>query len=126
MREEYTLALRRESYELERELVDRRIDDAFERVYEYLDPAAAYLRQVCDDEGRRALQQLERAYLQALEVAARSGLGCRPARKEDSILRRRPTIAPATGVAPAASESEATRPATTAENDRVILVQPAR
>ena len=81
MREEFTLALHRESSELEWELIDRRIDEAFAQVYEYLEPAADYLRSVCDDDGCRALDQLERAYLKALEVAARSGLGLRPARK---------------------------------------------
>lgn len=85
MREEFMLATRRDSRELERELVDRRIDDAFGKVYDYLEPAAAYLRQVCDGEARRALEQLERAYLQALEVAARSGLGCRSASNADFV-----------------------------------------
>jgi hypothetical protein len=79
MREEYTLALHRESAELEWELIDRRLDEAFAHVYEYLEPSAAYLRAVCDAEGRRALEQLERAYLRAMEIAARSGLGLRPA-----------------------------------------------
>ena len=79
MREEYMLAMHRESAELEWELIDRRLDEAFGQVYEYLEPAAAYLRVVCDAEGRRALEQLERAYLRAMEIAARSGLGLRPA-----------------------------------------------
>lgn len=75
MREEYMLAVRRESYELERELVDRRIDEAFDLVYEELEAAATYLRSVCTAEGRRALDQLERAYAKAVEHAARSGIG---------------------------------------------------
>ncbi len=79
MREEYMLAMHRESAELEWELIDRRLDEAFGQVYEYLEPAAAYLRVVCDAEGRRALEQLEQAYLRAMEIAARSGLGLRPA-----------------------------------------------
>ena len=80
MREEYMLAMHRESDEFEWELIDRRLDEAFSQVYEYLEPAAAYLRAVCDTEGCRALEQLERAYLRAMEIAARSGLGLRPAR----------------------------------------------
>lgn len=75
MREEYMLAVRRESYELERELVDRRIDEAFDLVYQELDAAATFLRAVCDAEGHRALDQLERAYAKAVEYAARSGIG---------------------------------------------------
>ena len=80
MREEYMLALGRVSSEMEYELIDRRIDEAFEHVYEYLEPAATYLRSVCDDEGLRALERLERAYMRAMELAAPCGLRLRPAR----------------------------------------------
>src|SRR5919199_6442735 len=92
MREEYTLALHRESAELEWELIDRRLDEAFAHVYEYLEPSAAYLRAVCDTEGRRALEQLERSYLRAMEIAARSGLGLRPARTGDALHSGRVNI----------------------------------
>lgn len=119
MREEFTLAMHRESYELERELVDRRIDEAFARVYDYLEPAANYLRDVCDGEARRALDQLELAYFKALEVAARSGIGCRPARDEADIPQRRPTI-------PASHADGVVATEAPAETDRVILVQPLR
>ena len=92
MREEYTLAMHRESAELEWELIDRRLDEAFGQVYEYLEPAAAYLRAVCDVEGHRALEQLERSYLRAMEIAARSGLGLRPDAKGAALDSRRASI----------------------------------
>lgn len=95
MRAAYQLVLHRESSELERALIDQRLDEAFERVYEYLEPAARYLRQSCDADGCRALDQLERAYQQALEHAARSGIGCQPVRKSDAIPHGQRTIAPA-------------------------------
>jgi hypothetical protein len=92
MRAEYQLAMRRESSELEKTLIDQRIDQAFEQVYDYLEPAANYLRQTCDGEGLRALEQLERAYQQALEHAARSGIGCGPARGGETIPRQRALV----------------------------------
>jgi hypothetical protein len=92
MRAQYQLVMRRESPELEKVLIDQRIDQAFEQVYDYLEPAANYLRQTCDDEGLRALEQMERAYQQALEHAARSGIGCGPARGGETIPRQRAIV----------------------------------
>lgn len=111
MREEYTLALHRESAELEWELIDRRLDEAFAHVYEYLEPAAAYLRAVCDADGRRALEQLERAYLRAMEIAARSGLGLRPvptdaaASGRASIPDMETSVVAETGSSPSGTDS---------------------
>jgi hypothetical protein len=103
MREEYMLAVRRESLELETELVDRRIDEAFEAVYEFLEPASAQLHAILDPDGCRALDQLERAYVKALEVAARSGLGCRKGCASDALPRQQRQIpGAASAEAPAA------------------------
>lgn len=76
MREEFMIALRRDSVELERDLVDQRVDAAFERVYQDPDSAAEYLRSVLDRDGLRAFKQYELAMLRALKHAARSGIGC--------------------------------------------------
>lgn len=122
MRAEFTLATRRESPELERDLVDRRIDEAFEQVYDCLEPAATYLRAICDGEGRRALEQLERGYFKALEIAARSGIGCRPGPKEDVIPQRRPVIPAARQPDPAAEQ--AIPHATPSGDDTVLGVRP--
>lgn len=124
MRVAYTLAMSRESAELEQELVDRRIDEAFEEVYDFLEPAATYLRATCDGEGRRALEQLERAYFRALERAARSGIGCGLPPKSDSVRQRRPVI-PAmlqTEIDPAESPAGTT----SASGDTVLYVTPCR
>lgn len=83
MREELMVALRRDSVELERELVEQRVDSAFEQVYEYLEPAADYLRSILDEQGLRAFKQYEAAVLKALEHAARSGVGCTGKRRID-------------------------------------------
>ena len=122
MRAEFTLATRRESSELERDLVDRRIDEAFEQVYDYLEPAATYLRAKCDSDGRRALEQLERAYFKALEVAARSGIGCRPGSREDVIPLRRPVIPAARQ--PDQTAEEAIPHAAPSGDDMVLGVRP--
>ncbi len=124
MRAEFTLVMRRESSELERELVDQRVDDAFEAVYDYLEPAATYLRTVCDGEGRRALEHLERAYLRALEIAARSGIGLRPRLKGDEIPQRRAVIPAAP--APKTDADSASAPAAAEPADTVLLVTPCR
>lgn len=120
---EFMLAMRRASTEMEKELVDRRIDEAFEQVYDYLEPAAAFLRATCDDEGRRALAQLERAYQRALEIAARSGLGCRPPRSGNMIPQRQPV--PGARFPTAAGEEAApVGMATSAGADTVLFVRP--
>jgi hypothetical protein len=120
MREEYMLAMHRESAELEWELIDRRLDEAFGQVYEYLEPAAAYLRTVCDTEGRRALEQLERAYLRAMEIAARSGLGLRPARIGEVQDSGR------AGIPDTETQVVAERGSATSGTDSVLHVRPSR
>jgi hypothetical protein len=115
MRAEYTLALRRESVELERSVVDQRIDEAYEKVYEYLEPAANHLRSLLCEEGRRALAQMERAYQQAIEHAARSGIGCQP--------NRRPTL-PQAERAPIPASIALPEPALFNDPDRVLHVRP--
>lgn len=124
MRAEFMLATGRGSEELERELVDQRIDEAFEQVYDYLEPAATYLRGICDSEGRRALEHLERAYFQALEVAARSGIGCRPSRKSDIIPQRRAVIPAAPR--PETDVQDLAANAAPAKADTVLSVNPCR
>ena len=118
MRTEYTLALRRESVELERALVEQRVDAAYEQVYEYLEPAASHLRSLLSPEGRRLLGQIERAYQHAIEYAARSGLGCQPA--------RRPTLPQATSTPIPVAPSAAAPPAVDAlaDPDRVLHIRP--
>ena len=125
MRAEFTLAMRRESSELERELVDQRVDEAFEQVYDYLEPAATYLRTICDSEGRRALEHLERAYLRALEIAARSGIGLRPRLKGDEIPQRR-TVIPAAPAPDPSGDDAALHAASLEDTDRVLCVTPCR
>lgn len=97
MRAELMLALRRDSAELEHQVVEQRVDAAYERVYEYLEPAAAYLRSILDDQGLRAFKQYEAAVQQAIEHAARSGVGCTVERRlelSDAPRRTIPTVAP--------------------------------
>ncbi len=124
MRADFTLAMRRESKELEQELVDRRIDEAFEQVYDFLEPAATYLRGVCDGEGRRALEQLERAYFRALQISARSGIGCRPSRKADAIPPRRAVLPAAPR--PEAGDRAVAEETTSPGGDTVLFVTPCR
>ena len=69
MREEYTLALRRESEEFERAMIEQRVEQAFEHVYEVLVPASSQMRNLLTQEGQHVFEQIERAYLQALEFA---------------------------------------------------------
>lgn len=124
MRAEFILAMGRASEELERELVDQRIDEAFEQVYEYLEPAATYLRSTCDSEGCRALERLERAYFRAIEIAARSGIGCRPSRAADVIPQRRAVIP--TAPRQDAGDADLTTSTSPANADMVLSVNPWR
>jgi CHASE1-domain containing sensor protein len=117
MRAELMLALRRDSAELEHEAVEQRVDAAYERVYEYLEPAAAYLRSILDDQGLRAFRQYEAAVQQALEFAARSGVGFTAKRRlelSDAPRRTIPTVAPA--------EPILTTPPIEADPDHVLRV----
>ena len=92
MREELMVALRRDSVELERDLVDQRVDAAYERVYQDSEPAAEYLRSILDPEGQRAFKQFEQAMFRALKHAARSGIGCTGTPRLDLDAAARPTI----------------------------------
>lgn len=120
MRAEYTLALRRESAEFEQAMVEQRVEQAFEYVYEALVPATSELRNLLNKEQHHILEQIERAYVQAIEFAARSGIGCQVIRR-DSILRGQrspiPQAAAFKPVVPAAT-------VTTADADQVINVRP--
>lgn len=115
----YTFVMARQSSETELEMIDQRVDEAFARVWDDLEPAAIYLRAVCDREGLRALKQLEDAYQRAVEYAARSGIGCGPNRLADVLLKRRsiPT-------APVAPPDMAPMPAPP-EDDTVLQVRQA-
>jgi hypothetical protein len=115
MRAEYLLAMRRDSAELEQELIEQRVEAAYERCYEYLEPAATYLRSVLDEDGLRALKQMENAFHAALEETARSGLGCIAGRRIDRLAAPRRSIA-----ALPAPLAEAAPPA--AQPDQVIHV----
>lgn len=116
MREELMVALRRDSAELEKELIEQRVDAAFEKVYEYLEPAADYLRSILDSQGQRAFKQYEAAVLQALEHAARSGVGCAGRRRTDlndaprrAIPVARPPVEPLLPPPPAAEPDQVLR-----------------
>src|SRR5256885_494299 len=97
MGEEDRPAARRAASARASELIDRRIDDAFAAVYEFLEPASARLHATLDADGCRALDQLERAYLGALAAAARGGRGCPPRRLGAARLPPRARV----GVGPA-------------------------
>lgn len=106
-RAELMVALRRDSAEIERDLVEQRVEAAYERVYEYLGPAADYLREILEEigshEGLRALRMCEDAFHTALMHAARSGIGCsaRPLLDlSDAPRRRIPMAAEAAPTAP--------------------------
>jgi hypothetical protein len=117
MREELMVALRRDSAELEQEMVEQRVDAAFERVYQDLEPAADYLRSTLDPQGLRAFKQYEAAVQRALEYAARSGVGCTGKRRLDlgeNSRRTIPVVVPPVEALPA--------PLTAAEPDQVLRV----
>src|SRR4051812_21514887 len=92
MRAEYTLALRRESEEFEQAMVERRVEQAFEHVYEVLVPASGELRNLLTQEGQHVFEQIERAYLQAIEFAARSGIGSQAIRRNNLLRAQRSSI----------------------------------
>ncbi|HEX5504930.1 MAG TPA: hypothetical protein VFW96_20090 [Thermomicrobiales bacterium] len=119
MRAEFMLALRRESVELERELIEQRIEEAYAHVEEYLVPAFTYLQQTADLEGRHALEVIDRAITRALEVAARSGIGGRATRHDITSMPSRCAI-------PTAAMSPYAPPAPAAESgdDTVLWMRP--
>jgi hypothetical protein len=119
MRAAFMLALRRESAELEQQLIERRIEEAYRHVYEYLEPAYNYLYHTTDEDGRRALDVIEEAYIRALEVAARSGIGSQAVVRDDTVLPSRRAI-PTASVSPYAPAA----PAETPGDDTVIWMRP--
>lgn len=115
------LALRRESVELERELIEQRIEEAYANVEEYLVPAFTYLHQTADLEGRRALEAIDLAYTRALEFAARSGIGGRATRHDGATPPSRRAI-PTASVSPYAPPAPATPEAS--GDDTVLWMRP--
>lgn len=120
MRAAFTLALHRESEEFERAMVDQRVEQAFELVYEALIPATDELRSRLDQEGRRIFEIVERAYLQAMEAAARSGIGSQAVPRGDVTRNRLATIPHA----PAPQPVTPLVGAPTTDPDQVINVRP--
>ena len=113
------LALRRESAELEQQLIERRVEEAYRQVYEYLEPAYNYLYQIADTDGRRALDVIEEAYIRALEVAARSGIGSHAVAHDDTIAPSRRAI-PTASVSPYAPATPVEAPG----DDTVLWMRP--
>jgi hypothetical protein len=120
MRAEYTLALRRESEEFERAMIEQRVEQAFEHVYDVLVPASSQLRNLLTQEGQHVFEQIERAYLQAIEFAARSGIGSQAVRR-NGVLRTQRSLIP---LAPAPKVSTPVAAPVTADHDQVINVRP--
>lgn len=120
MRGEFTLAMHRESEEFERSLIDQRVEQAFEQVYEALIPATSELRHRLDKESWHLFEIVERAYLMALETAARSGIGSQAVRRGDVLRNRLATIP----MAPPSPPVTPTIMSPTAEPDQVINVRP--
>lgn len=111
---DYTLALHRESPEYEHQQIERRMDAAYEHVYQELETAKAYLKRTLNRDGRRALKQLEESYNQAVAIAARSGIGLAPTQPGFAARILSHAIPNAAGpIAP----SEA-------DPDRVLQIQP--
>jgi hypothetical protein len=122
MRAEYTLALRRESEEFEHAMVEQRVEQAFDHVYEALVPASNDLRKLLEQnkEALHLFEQIEHAYVKAIESAARSGIGCQVVRR-DSLLRGQHAHIP---LAAKFKPVVATATVTTADHDQVINVRP--
>jgi hypothetical protein len=101
-------------------MVEQRVEQAFEHVYDVLVPASGDLRNLLTKEGQRVFEQIERSYLQAIEFAARSGIGCQVVRRSGLLRPQRVAIplapAPKT-VAPVAAPA-------TGEHDQVLDVRP--
>lgn len=75
IREQFTLAVHGDTPELERNQVERCIDEVYGLIYEELEPALARLRSECTPESLAALHTVERCYSRAIEYAARGGTG---------------------------------------------------
>ena len=120
MRAEYTLALRRESEEFEQALVEQRVDKTFEQFYEVLESATSHLRTVLNKDDVRVLALLEQTYLQAIEFASRSAIGCQVTPRGDSLREQHAAIPVARVIQPAVP---ATGSASSAP-DQVLNVRP--
>lgn len=120
MRTAFTLAMRRESEEFERAMIEKRVDETFEYVYEALDPVTSQLREILSADECRLLDQIEQIYLRAIEFAAKSGIGCQPVRRGDSLHEQHAAIplAQLTAQERSAGSVKATDP------DQVINVRP--
>ena len=123
MRAEFTLAMRRESEEFERAMIEKRVDEAFEHVYEFLDPVTSQLRALLNDDDRRLLEQIEQGYLRAIEFAAKSGLGCQPTRHGDALREQHAAI-PLAQRAPQPHTERNKRSGDSNDPDQVINVRP--
>jgi hypothetical protein len=122
MRAEFTLAMRRESEEFERAMIEKRVDEAFEHVYEFLGPVTSQLRALLSDDDCRLLDQIEHGYLRAIEFAAKSGLGCQPVRRSDSV--REQHAIPLAQLAPQLHAERPERAGNEGDPDQVINVRP--
>ena len=120
MRAEYRLALRRESEEFEQALVEQRVDKTFEQFYELLESATSHLRAVLNKDDVRVLALLEQTYLQAIEFASRSAIGCQVTPRGDSLREQHAAIPVARVIQPAVP---ATGSASSAP-DQVLNVRP--
>ena len=123
MRAEFTLAMRRESEEFERAMIEKRVDEAFEHVYEFLGPVTSQLRALLSDDDCRLLDQIEHGYLRAIEFAAKSGLGCQPVRHGDSLREQHAAI-PLAQRAPERYTERQERAGGANDPDQVINVRP--
>ncbi len=122
MRAEFTLAMRRESEEFERAMIEKRVDEAFEHVYEFLGPVTSQLRALLSDDDCRLLDQIEHGYLRAIEFAAKSGLGCQPVRRSDSVHEQH--AIPYAQLAPQMHAERPERAGNEGDPDQVINVRP--
>lgn len=122
MRAEFTLAMRRESEEFERAMIEKRVDEAFEHVYEFLGPLTSQLRAILSDEDCRLLDQIEHGYLRAIEFAAKSGLGCQPVRRNDSVHEQH--AIPYARVAPQPQPERNERAGGGVDPDQVLNIRP--
>lgn len=120
MRAAFTLAMRRESEEFERAMIEKRVDETFEHIYEALDQVTSQLREILSDEDCRLLDRIEQIYLRGIEFAAKSGLDCQPIRQGDALREQHAAI-------PLARLTPQERPAggvQTTDPDQVINVRP--
>ena len=119
MRAEYTLALRRESDEFVRAMVDRLVEQSYEHVQETLAEVMDELGALVSPEVRHKLVQLDKTYLRAIEFAARGGIGGQVTPKDKVLRGQRRPIPRAAMPAPVERDGQAS-----ADPDQVINVRP--